>query len=111
MTTQKIAELNDMARSQVPFSGSDHKTLWTQGISALPHSDQAVIMDRVRSFDDFTNDNDPYGEHDFGQVEYDGNKIFWKIDYYDRGMTSGSNDPTDPEQTMRVITIMLAEEY
>ncbi|MEQ8826157.1 MAG: DUF3768 domain-containing protein, partial [Parvibaculum sp.] len=62
-------------------------------------------------FDDFTPDNDPHGEHDFGSVRIDENAIFWKIDYYDRSMEAGSPDPADPEVTTRVLTIMLADEY
>jgi hypothetical protein len=53
----------------------------------------------------------PYGEHDFGSFEADGQLIFFKIDYYDKALTAHSPDPSDPSFTERVITIMLAEEY
>ena len=52
----------------------------------------------MRTFTDFTPDNDPYGEHDFGSFELANHKFFWKIDYYDKTMTYGSEDPADPEQ-------------
>ena len=62
-------------------------------------------------FDSFTEDNDPHGERDFGAFEHEGQRIFWKIDYYDRALTYGSENPADPQQTVRVLTIMLASEY
>jgi hypothetical protein len=77
----------------------------------LPADDQSAIREKVETFNDFTPGNDPHGERDFGAFEHNGNKIFWKIDYYDNTMTNGSEDPSDPKQTVRVLTIMLASEY
>ena len=37
--------------------------------------------------------------------------LFWKIDYFDKRMEYGSEDPTNPDTTTRVLTIMLAEDY
>lgn len=65
----------------------------------------------VETFDDFTEENDLYGEHDFGAFTSNGHKIFWKIDYYYQSMQWASPDPTDPSLTNRVLTIMLASEY
>ena len=55
-----------------------------------------------------TTANDPYGEHDFGSFDYKGQKIFWKIDYYDLNYEYMSENPADPTITNRVLTIMLA---
>jgi hypothetical protein len=55
--------------------------------------------------------NDPHEEHDFGSFEAEGHTIFFKIDYFDRSLTYHSPDPTDPAVTVRVITVMLADEY
>jgi len=55
-----------------------------------------------KAFNVFIEDNDPNGEHDFGSFEIDG---------YDKDMRYGSEDPSDPSQTARVLTLMLAEEY
>ncbi len=69
------------------------------------------IVEAVLVFDSFTEDNDPHGEHDFGQFEYLGETCFWKIDCYDNDYEMGSDDPTDLNITKRVLTIMLAGEW
>jgi hypothetical protein len=107
-TTKKIAELNDLCRTAMGVTG---RLVQTAGISALPQEDQSAIREKVETFDVFTPDNDPHKERDFGAFEHTGNKIFWKIDYYDTTLTKGSEDPSDPKQTVRVLTIMLASEY
>jgi hypothetical protein len=112
-TTNKIAELNDLCRKAMGVAG---RLFQTVGIDALPLADQSAIRESVETFNDFTPDNDPHGERDFGAFDHNGQKIFWKIDYYDRasfgtGHDMGSEDPSDPAQTLRVLTIMLASEY
>jgi hypothetical protein len=72
---------------------------------------RAQVFDRVRTFEAFNADNDPHGEHDFGNFEIGSRKLFWKIDQYDAAMEFGSEDPADPSKTIRVLTIMLASEY
>jgi hypothetical protein len=107
MSADKIRTLNDAFRRS--FAGG--KVLMTAGIVALGAVTKAKLLDEVRTFDAFTADNDPHGEHDFGSFEIDGHKIFWKIDYYDSAMEFGSEDPADPSKTTRVLTIMLVSEY
>ncbi len=106
--TLTIRRLNDRFRSSLHRGG---KRLMTAGIAALPYPQQAAILGKVMAFDQFTGDNDPHGEHDFGAFDHDGQRIFWKIDYYDSACRYGSEDPADPAQTTRVLTIMLASEY
>lgn len=81
----------------------------TRGV--LARSDVPDILRRVREFTDFTEDNDPHGEHDFAGFDQQGERIFWKIDYYDLELEMGSFDPSDPAVTLRVLTIMLGSEY
>jgi hypothetical protein len=76
--TEKIAQLNDLCRTAMGITG---KLIQTRGICDLPPADQSAIREKVERFDVFTEDNDPYGEHDFGAFEHNGNRIFWKIDY------------------------------
>ena len=83
----------------------------TSGVAALSETERTGVIAAVRTFTGFDADNDPYGEHDFGAVEIGEVRCFWKIDYYDRDLQFASPDPTDPAVTVRVLTIMLAEEY
>ena len=83
----------------------------TCGISALSLMQQAEIINKVKNFNTFTKDNDPYGEHDFGCFDYHGLQVFWKIDLYDLNYEFYSPQPDDETQTNRVLTIMFAEEY
>jgi len=104
-TTAAIRQLNDSFRKHL----AGGRILVTPGLSDRP--DLASIIKTVSSFEEFDTDNDPYGEHDFGAFDHEGNKIFWKIDYYDRTLTFGSPDPANPSVTTRVLTVMLADEY
>ena len=106
--TQIIRQLNDTFRRNFPPGG---KRFITDGIFAFDDDDRAAILEKVRAFDSFTEDNDPHGEHDFGSFDFKGERIFWKIDYYDRACRHGSEDAADPTKTTRVLTIMLADEY
>ena len=101
-TSVKIAALNDEHRRSM------QGCTVTKGIVAMGSAANEVFVG-VRDYTDFNEDNDPYGEHDFGSLKVAGEKIFWKIDYYDQQLKYGV-DPLDPN-CRRVVTVMLAEEY
>jgi len=104
--TDRIRALNDLMRR-----GMLGRWMMTAGVQALGAERVAEVVEAVRRFDRFDDDNDPYREHDFGSFEIAGQRFFWKIDAYDRNLTGGSPDPADPAVTARVLTIMLAEDY
>ena len=106
-TTQSIALLNDQARTTL----TNCKLIITRGIDLLGAEAVDCILHLVMRFDDFSERNDPFSEHDFGAIEYEGNTVFWKIDYFDLDLINQSPDPSDPHVTRRVLTIMLGEEY
>ena len=106
-STATIRALNDRFR-QTLQGGT---VLMTAGIIALDAEAQAGIIAAVRAFDAFSPDNDPWGEHDFGSLEVAGERVFFKIAYYDLTRAMHSEDPADPSKTERVMTIMLASEY
>ena len=107
MSAEKIRALNDAFRTTM-IGG---RVMMTAGVDALPSDVKAMVIRRVATFSDFTPDNDPNGEHDFGNFTLAGRKFFFKIDAYDADIRFGSEDPSDPAKTTRVLTIMLAEEY
>jgi Protein of unknown function (DUF3768) len=54
---------------------------------------QSAIREKVELFDSFTEDNEPHGEHDFGAFEHEGQRVFWKIDYYAPTWTTAARTP------------------
>jgi len=103
----QIRALNDRFRQ----SGLGGTILHTNGVHALGAEIMNELVTAIIGFDDFDSGNDPYGEHDFGAVTVEENRVFWKIDYCGLDMVSGSPDPANPKITNRVMTIMLASEY
>ena len=85
--------------------------MMTASVDALPHAVKTAAIAKVRSFDEFTPDNDPHREHDFAAFDLDGERFNFKIDYYSPDMEHGSEDPADAAKTVRVLTIMLAADY
>jgi len=103
--TDRIRALNDAFRTRMVGG----QLLLTQGIAGRPDTEE--ILSKVAGFSEFSEDNDPHGEHDFGAFEHGSDTLFWKIDYYSRDLQAGSEDPADPAVTTRVLTVMLAPEY
>ena len=106
--SNEIRQLNDLFRRTL----TGGTVLMTAGIVALGDERQAEVLAKVRAFDTFTAENDPWDEHDMGAFEIEGTRIFWKIEYYDLTRAFHSPEPADPATvTERVITIMLTDEY
>ena len=114
---EKIALLNDELRKKL-ISGelfkadSKDKAFITRGASVFANGmNRMQFLNNVALYRNFTEDNNPYGERDFGNFMYQKEKIFWKIDYKDNSMMYHSPDASDPSQTIRVLTIMKASEW
>ena len=85
-TTQSIALLNDQARTTL----TNCKLMVTRGIDLLGEETVDCILNLVKSFDDFSERNDPFGEHDFGviRINYEDSfnqSIFWDNTVYCKG--------------------------
>lgn len=115
-TNAIIAEQNDRFRTTW---GADFtvpgQIMLTRSVADLSPAAKAIIMQRVQTFSEFSEDNDPYGDHTFGAFEFEiaGNSyhIFWKIDLYDKDYSMGSDNPADVAVTRRVLTVLHASEY
>ena len=105
---QRIRELNDRFRTEGLGNGS---VMLTIGLRDLGQAFVVAAVHAVRTYSGFNDDNDPWGEHDFGAVEVEGQKVFFKFDYYTPDMQAGSENPANDGVTHRVLTIMLAHEY
>ena len=111
---EKVATLNDQLRSRIGqgLPVGNNEFVITQGIwDCFNNDEMTTLFHNIKTFDDFSEDNDPHKERDFGSLTAKGRKIFWKIDYYDNDLQYHSPDNTDPTQTRRVMTVMLSDEY
>ena len=101
--TARIRKLNDAFRTTLTGGA----VLLSAGVYELPDLVKAAAIRKVVTFDEFTEDNDPYDEHDFGRFELCNRRFFWKIDLYEEpGVKSENGEPV----VNRVLTIMLAHE-
>ena len=111
-----IAAQNDAFRRSIlgttPVADAPQgQFVMTRGVAALGPDAQLALTRSVASFDAFNADSDPQGWHEMGVIDLDGTKVWFKIDLYDVDYTYGSPEPSDPDQTRRVLTLLLPSEY
>lgn len=104
----KIRQLNDQFRMRLKGSG---KVIFVGELAAKEFEHRDKVFQAVMKFEAFNQGDDPYGEHDFGAFDLDGERYMFKIDYYDPSMDAGSDDPADPTKTLRVMSIFYASDY
>ena len=112
----RIAAQNDAFRHSIlgtiPVAEAPQgQFVMTRGVAALGPDAQLELTRRVAAFDVFTADGDPQGWHEMGVIDLDGTTVWFKVDLYDVDYTYGSPEPSDPEQTRRVLTLLLPSEY
>src|SRR4051794_3215578 len=103
----RIRELNDQLRCKA-IGG---RVVITRGIEALGSAGAARVLAAVAGFDDFTEDNDPWGEHDRASVTGEGRGIIFKIGSYARDLRWRSPDAGDPAVPQRVLIFMPSQKY
>ncbi len=103
----EVKNRNDIFRRGM-IQDNRHRIVLTQGVAYCENKER--IVELVRDFDSFTGGNDPYEEHDFGMIEVNGQKYFFKIEYYDLNYEWGV-DPHETSEYALLMTIMRADEY
>lgn len=107
-TTQsitRIAKHNDRLRACLPAFPHPHRFMVTTSVAALSPGSLSQLIVKVQSFGSFTPDNDPHLEHDFGSIDHEGERYFWKFDYYDEDLQCFQEDG------IRVLTLMHSSDY
>jgi hypothetical protein len=102
-----IARLNDQLR-QTGIGGS---IVITDALRNVTGFDASVLAAALASYDAFDADNDPHGERDFGDLTLFGEDLLFKVDYYNKDLTFGSDDPANPDVTQRLLTVMPARDW
>jgi len=111
-----IAAQNDAFRHSIlgntPVAAAPQgQFVMTRGVAALGPDAQLELTRRVATFDEFNTDCDPQGWHEMGVIDLDGTTVWFNVDLYDVDYTYGSPEPSDPEQTRQVLTLLLPSEY
>jgi len=92
-----IARENDELRHSLPYIWKPNALRVTKGVQLLgPY----LILKKVKAYNDFPEDDDPCGHHNFGWFMHKSKKIFWTIDDY------GGEDGLH-----LALTVMLADEW
>ncbi|EPX76797.1 DUF3768 domain-containing protein [Salipiger mucosus] len=55
----------------------------TVGIEALGQDAVNDLIRQLMAFEDFEEGNDPYGDRDFGKLEYDGKTVIFRIELHE----------------------------
>jgi hypothetical protein len=98
----KIIELNDQLRSTFK-GGRVQMTRDFFELDARLRGRAAYVMSKYNKFDDSSN-------HDCGVFIFAGYSFEWRIEYRRPDGTGVSTDPSDPEKTLRVLTLYVADD-
>ncbi|GFE67097.1 DUF3768 domain-containing protein [Litoreibacter roseus] len=115
-TAKLVAEQNDRFRKASVGVATEGpippgRVMMTRGIAEQSDTFKEKLFAAIGAYGTFNEDSDPYGWHEMGVMEIDGVTVWFKLDLYDENYEYGSADPTDPQFTRRVMTLLLPSEY
>ena len=99
---EKIIELNDELRKT--FRGG--RVQMTPAVNNLDPQLRGRALWAMAGYNRFADDS----EHDWGVMIFAGYSFEWHIEYRAANGTGLSPDPADPDKTLRVLTLYLAED-
>jgi hypothetical protein len=98
----KLIALNDRLRTT--FKGG--RVQMTPGVYRLDARLRGRALSVLASYSKFATDS----EHDWGTFIFAGFAFEWRIEYRGKDGSALSPDPTDPEQTFRVLTLYAVDD-
>jgi len=105
--TLRIRMLNDHLRR----TGTGGRVLITASLQAMGPVAVADILREIASYNGFSPDGEPQCKRDFGAVTYQGQKVFFKIEYYAADKSGRLQNIADPKLTKRVMTVFTSADY
>ncbi len=115
----RVAAQNDAFRAHectgAPYSSGEvlrGRLVCTAAVAAMGQSFVVATCIAVAGQSSFSEEDDPDGYHDFGAVEVEGRRVWWKIDLFsDEELRWGAERLDDPSRTVRVLTILFPEDW
>lgn len=106
----QLALLNDQFRKG---EQTNKQLSFSPKVEALPETEKQKLLEAVKKIDFYleTPVVSFLSFHSLGLVSIDDTEYLWEIDYYDKSCNSLSRNPTDPNCTTRILTILQRDEY
>ncbi|PTV70208.1 DUF3768 domain-containing protein [Agrobacterium pusense] len=105
----RIRDLNDELRTR--GHARNGRVVVMGGLANEDNQKKVQVAIAAGQHTDWNSGDDPYGEHDFGRLDVEGEAFLFKIDYYSLDEAHASEHPEDQNTTIRVMTLMYAEDY
>ncbi len=101
-----IRSLNDAFR--LSFTATE--LYCSPGIIAFSLHQQGQILERVRNYRNFNEENDPDKLHNRGSFDFEGQTILWEIYCTDQNQQNEASDPACLKLTRRHMMILIENE-
>jgi hypothetical protein len=102
----QVRQFNDSFRAAITNDG----IMLSEGVKELPIDVRAMAIRKVATFDAFSADNDPHGEHDFGGFDLAGKRFFWQLTRDNKLKPELRDDMGDATGTGQILAIRLSGE-